>query len=379
MWCPCLSEAVQQWSVWLAHEAAQRRKLTRRQALKGATAALAAAGCAPAASGAQKAEAESLLGGNVSVDLHSHPGLHPRLSPTSLSTHLERIANGRLKLVFLTAVGDGPVIRSSPTGRISQVREPNPGELYVSTYQQLSTFRRSIDGGRMMLIRNAGDLERLNATATPGGVLAVEGGDFLEGKLERVQEARARGVQAIQLTHYRVNELGDIQTEAPRYGGLTPFGLDVIREMNRLGMVVDVAHLTHDGVKQAVEVTRKPLLLSHTVLQTNFARSISAEHARLIARTGGVIGIFPVNSGGYFGFDGYIQHIARMIDTVGVDHVGLGTDMDGISPPSFVSFTDYSEWPSITATLLARGYSRADVAKVMGGNFLRVYRETAAA
>ncbi len=192
-----------------------------------------------------------------------------------------------------------------------------------------------------------------------------------------MQEARARGVQSIQLTHYRVNELGDIQTEPPRHGGLTPFGLDVIREMNRLGMVVDVAHLTHDGVKQAVGVTRKPLLLSHTVLHTNFARSVSAEHARLVAKTGGVIGIFPVNSGGYFGFDGYIQHIVRMIDTAGVDHVGIGTDMDGISPPSFVSFTDYGEWPSITATLLARGHSREDVAKVTGGNFLRVYRETA--
>ena len=67
-----------------------------------------------------------------------------------------------------------------------------------------------------------------------------------------------------------------------------------------------------------------------------------------------------------------------MIDAVGVDHVGIGTDMDGISPPAFVSFTDYGEWPSITGTLLARGYSREEVAKVMGGNFLRVYRASVA-
>ena len=97
-----------------------------------------------------------------------------------------------------------------------------------------------------------------------------------------------------------------------------------------------------------------------------------------MASTGGVIGIFPVNSGGYHGFEGYVEHIVRMIRTVGADHVGIGTDMDGISPAGFVSFTDYSEWPSITAALLARGYSRADVAKVAGGNFLRVYRESAA-
>jgi membrane dipeptidase len=378
MWCPCLSEAVQQWSVWLAHEAAQRRKLTRRQALKGATAALAAAGCAPAASGAQKAEAESLLGGNVSVDLHSHPGLHPRLSPTSLSTHLERIANGRLKLVFLTAVGDGPVIRSSPTGRISQVREPNPGELYVSTYQQLSTFRRSIDGGRMMLVRNAGDLERLNATATPGGVLAVEGGDFLEGRLDRVKEAYDRGIRSIQLTHYRINELGDIQTEPSVHGGLTAFGKDVIREMNRLGMVVDVAHATFNGVKAAVDVAQKPMILSHTILftRTQLARAITREHGQLIARQGGVIGVFPIATDA-FNFSGFIDHVSRLVDAVGVDHVGIGTDMDGI--PSGPVFNDYSEWPSIPAALLARGYRPDDVVKVMGGNFVRVLKVVAPA
>ena len=378
MWCPCLSEAVQQWSVWLAHEAAQRRKLTRRQALKGATAALAAAGCAPTASGAQKAEAESLLGGNVSVDLHSHPGLHPRLSPTSLSTHLERIANGRLKLVFLTAVGDGPVIRSSPTGRISQVREPNPGELYVSTYQQLSTFRRSIDGGRMMLVRNAGDLERLNATATPGGVLAVEGGDFLEGRLDRVKEAYDRGIRSIQLTHYRINELGDIQTEPSVHGGLTAFGKDVIREMNRLGMVVDVAHATFNGVKTAVDVAQKPMILSHTILftRTQLARAITREHGQLIARQGGVIGVFPIATDA-FNFSGFIDHVSRLVDAVGVDHVGIGTDMDGI--PSGPVFNDYSEWPSIPAALLARGYRPDDVVKVMGGNFVRVLKVVAPA
>ena len=378
MWCPCLSEAVQQWSVWLAHEAAQRRKLTRRQALKGATAALAAAGCAPAASGAQKAEAESLLGGNVSVDLHSHPGLHPRLSPTSLSTHLERIANGRLKLVFLTAVGDGPVIRSSPTGRISQVREPNPGELYVSTYQQLSTFRRPIDGGRMMLVRNAGDLERLNATATPGGVLAVEGGDFLEGRLDRVKEAYDRGIRSIQLTHYRINELGDIQTEPSVHGGLTAFGKDVIREMNRLGMVVDVAHATFNGVKAAVDVAQKPMILSHTILftRTQLARAITREHGQLIARQGGVIGVFPIATDA-FNFSGFIDHVSRLVDAVGVDHVGIGTDMDGI--PSGPVFSDYSEWPSIPAALLARGYRPDDVVKVMGGNFVRVLKVVAPA
>jgi membrane dipeptidase len=86
-----------------------------------------------------------------------------------------------------------------------------------------------------------------------------------------------------------------------------------------------------------------------------------------------------VNSGGYHGLSGYVEHIVRMVKTVGVDHVGMGTDMDGISPPSFAALDDYSEWPSVTTALLARGYSREDVGKVAGGNFVRLYREVAAA
>ena len=122
---------------------------------------------------------------------------------------------------------------------------------------------------------------------------------------------------------------------------------------------------------------KKPVILSHTVLETSFARSISKAHAKLIAANGGVIGIFPVNSG-YHGFSGYIAQIERMISVVGADHVGVGTDMDGISPASFVAWDDYREWPSIGAALLARGRSRDDVVKVLGGNFRRVFAEVSA-
>lgn len=378
MWCPCLGQAVQQWSAWLASEAVRMRTLSRRQALKTAMAALAAGGCAPTATAVQKAEAESLLANNVSVDLHSHPGLHSRISPTTLGEHLDRMARGRLKVTLLTAVGDGPVIRSSATGRISQVRQPSPGELYASTYRQLSSFQTAMDTGRILMVRSVGNLERLSAGATPGGILAVEGGDFLEGRLDRVQEAYDRGIRSIQLTHYRINELGDIQTEPPVHGGLTAFGKDVIREMNRLGMVVDVAHATFDGVKQAVDVAQKPMILSHTMLfaRTHFLRGITREHGRLIAKQGGVIGVFPVSIDAV-DFNGFVDHVRRLIDAVGVDHVGIGTDMDGI--PVGPLFTDYAEWPSIPAALLARGYRAEEVAKVMGGNFVRVLKAVAPA
>ena len=307
----------------------------------------------------------------MSVDLHSHPGM--LRGPVSLETHLERIARGKLSASLFAAVADSPVIGRRPSGGLYATRELNPGESHAATYRFLDGWRQR-GAGKIVVIEKPADLEAARALGTPGAILAVEGGDFLERRIERVEEAYRRGVRSIQLTHYRVNELGDIQTEPPVWGGLTPFGKDVIREMNRLGMVVDVAHLTHDGVRQAVEVAQKPMILSHTVVGVPIRRAVSAEHAKLVAARGGVVGVFPVNAG-YHGFSGYIEHIARMIAAVGVDHVGIGTDMDGISPPSFVSYDDYAEWPSLGAALLARGYSRDDVAKVTGGNFLRVFRE----
>jgi membrane dipeptidase len=349
--------------------------IDRRQALV-MLAGLAAAGCASIkpehTEGALRLAEEA-----TSVDLHSHPGMFS-FSPLSMDAQLERMQRGRLRASLFAAVGDGPVIGRRPTGGLYAARQPRPGELYASVHQALDAIRSRITAGTLRPVRSPADLDALRTQGTPGAILAVEGGDFLEGRLERVEEAYARGVRSIQLTHYRINELGDIQTDPPVHGGLTPFGRDVVREMNRLGMVVDVAHLTHDGVRHAVEVTRKPLLLSHTVLQTSFARSISTEHGRLVAGTGGVVGIFPVNSGGYYGFSGYVQQIVRMVKAIGVDHVGIGTDMDGISPPSFLAWSDYSAWPSLAAALLAEGYSREDVAKLLGGNFLRVYRASAA-
>ena len=370
--CGCAS----QWT-WLRPAAAQR--LGRRDMLMGASAALAmiASGCGAVVSSAHHEGARRIAEESPSVDLHSHPGMLGRLSRLNVAAQAERMARGRLRASLFCAVADGPLIGTRPNGARYATREPRPGELPTHTYRTLQLVRAHVDEGTLALVQAPGDLDAARRRGVPGALLAIEGGDFLEGRIEGVAEAYRQGVRSIQLTHYRVNELGDIQTESPRHRGLTAFGKDVIREMNRLGMIVDVAHLTFEGVRAAVEVSTRPVLLSHTVLDVPFARAVSREHARLVAARGGVIGVFPVNAG-YHGFAGYLEHIDRMIAAVGADHVGVGTDMDGISPPSFVSFTDYAQWPSIGAALLARGRSRDDVAKVMGGNFVRLFREAAA-
>lgn len=124
------------------------------------------------------------------------------------------------------------------------------------------------------------------------------------------------------MTHYRVNELGDIQTEAPVHGGLTDFGADVVRRCNALGIVVDVAHGTFDLVRRAAVVTTKPLVLSHTALATRATgrgRLISADHARAVAETGGVIGVWP-SSSSFHNLQDMAHGFRRMADVVGVDH-----------------------------------------------------------
>ena len=373
MWCGCLEPFAESVARWLGGSSTS---IERRHVLRGmvATLSLAGAGCAPTRP-AQQIAGAALLDEMISIDLHSHPGMVRGLARATMDGHIERLAVGRVRASLFAAVGDGPILTISPQGRIYAQREPQPEELYRATYAQLERVQTRITAGKLMLVEQTVDLDRARSQARHAAVLAVEGGDFLEGRLDRVQEAHARGIRSIQLVHYRVNELGDIQTEVARHGGLTPFGRDVIREMNRLGMLVDVAHATFDGVRAAVETSSKPVVLSHTFVDVpGVARAVSRDHARLVAQGGGAVGVFPVAFGGP-GFSGYIDHLSRMADVVGLDHVAIGTDMDGI-PFQIATFDDYSEWPSIATALLARGYGRADVAKVMGGNVGRVLRAT---
>ena len=197
--------------------------------------------------------------------------------------------------------------------------------------------------------------------------------------MDRVQEAYDRGLRSLQLVHYRVNELGDIQTEQPVHGGLTPFGKDVVREMNRLGIVIDVAHARFEVVKGVVETTTQPIILSHSnIMETSgWARFISPEHARLVASTGGVIGAMPIIFGRRSDdIPGYVHFVSRLVDAAGIDHVGLGTDMDGIGPSAI--FTSYSRWPSLAAALIDHGYRPDEAAKILGGNAQRVFQKVGA-
>jgi len=225
----------------------------------------------------------------------------------------------------------------------------------------------------LAVITDAAALRAARA-GTASAIIAAEGADFLEGRPDRVDEAYEKWqLRHLQLTHYRVNELGDIQTEPPEHGGLTDIGAEVIRRCNTRGLVVDVAHGAYDLVKRAAAVTTKPLVLSHTSLaQTPGPRSrrISPDHARVIAGTGGIIGVWPPSSE-FKDLDAMARGAARLADLIGVDHVGIGSDMMGLTVPSV--FDTYADLPALTAALLNTGFNQQDVGKIIGGNYVRVF------
>jgi len=261
-------------------------------------------------------------------------------------------------------------------GRIHPYRDPDPGELYQ--YGQ-SAFQRLHDAAReqgIAIVRDRASLRAARA-GTASVIVSAEGADFLEGQIDRIDEAFSRwSLRHLQLTHYRVNELGDIQTEPPVHGGLTDVGVAAIQRCNKLGIVVDVAHGPYELVKRAVTITTKPLVLSHTSLTANpgpRSRQISPDHARLIASTGGVIGVWPPESV-YGSLTALATGMARLADVAGVDHVGLGSDMRGLVGASV--FPDYGSSPGLAEALLSVGFNAADTGKIMGGNYRRVFEAT---
>ena len=255
-------------------------------------------------------------------------------------------------------------------------RDPAPGELYQWSGVAFARVKQLVAEQGLGVVTDAAALQQAR-TNGPAVVIAAEGADFLEGSLQRLDEAYVdHRLRHLQLTHYRVNDLGDIQTEEPVHGGLTDFGEEVIRACNRRGIVVDVAHGTYDLVKRAAATTTKPLVLSHTSLSPNpvrRSRLITAEHTRLIAETGGVIGVWPPLSV-FPDKAALAAGMARMVDAAGIDHVGLGSDMLGLTSPSV--FAGYEELPALAEALLAQGFSADEAKKLLGGNYARVFAAT---
>ena len=280
------------------------------------------------------------------------------------------MAPGGVAAAVVSAIADLPMIRRHPTTRrLEKVRDPEPGECLAAVDDYLASFEAT----GMRIAREPADIRR----GDPALVLAVEGCDFLEGDLDRLDALEARGVRSIQLTHYLVNETGDIQT-APagawwpdpvrRRGGAAD---EPARHHRRCG-----ALLGGDGGRRGQGRRRRPILCTHANLKEpghpdgDHPRYLSPEYARMVVETGGVIGAW-IAVLWQEKLPGMIRHLFRLIDAVGIDHVGIGTDLPaGAAKAEMPDFPRHAE---IAAALRDRGMSEAEVAKVCAGNWLRVF------
>jgi membrane dipeptidase len=311
----------------------------------------------------------------TTIDMHSHAGNFMRRDQV-FEALARSMRSGRLGVACLATVADGPLNRVVDGGRIKSVRQPEPGELSRYSRESFTRVLRLAGEQGLGVVTTLAELDAAR-TGGPAILVAAEGGDFLEGQLGRLDEFHeAFRLRHLQLSHYRPNEIGDIQTEPPVHGGLSAFGADVVRACNRLGIVIDVAHAPYDMVARVATITDRPLVLSHTSLDRTpsaFSRRITPEHARVVAGTGGVIGVWPVR-GIFPTRAAFVTGIARMADVVGVDHVGIGTDMRGL--PGGSVFDDYADLPDVAAEMAAAGFDAEASAKILGGNYRRVFAAT---
>lgn len=357
---------------------------TRRAFLLSLLATLTSACAGPTLSGSAKRERGLLddaaaLHRRAAVDVHCHPGpfagsnIFPGAS-RELTSALADARLGRLDAALFSLPADRPVIRrQSPAGPPRQFRDPQPGELF---HVARSHFDKVLGEMAGTIALAPADVAAFKRKGAPCAILAFEGADALEGDLARVKLFYERGIRVIQLVHYRINEVGDIMTEPAKHGGLTPFGWDLVKAMNRAGMIVDVAHAHSDTLRGVVAESRHPVLDSHTrpTVRIETRRARSDEELRAVAKTGGVIGVWPLarKSRGET-FDDFLEDIDHVRSVVGIDHVGIATDLNGLGPNTVVP--THREFTLITAGLLGRGYPEVDVARIIGGNFMRVFRE----
>jgi membrane dipeptidase len=314
---------------------------------------------------------------SISVDVHTHGGTTGITSQAPPSADLATgMRAGSLAVACLADVPDAPILGRNAAGVLAVLSTPEPGWLYKYHLDRLAWVDEMVANHGLRRALSAADLEAAHREGQPAIVGDVEGLDFLETKLERLEEAHQRGVRHVQLVHYTPNDIGDFQTGTVTHKGLTAFGAEVIRACDRLGFVCDVAHATEDTVKQAVKVATKPLLLSHTALLGSQAmgptpltgRQISHDHARAIAETGGSIGIWHF----FPSLDKYVDGLKEMAEIVGVDHVSIGTDQQ-VTPGSM---QDYTQWVLLVGAMLSGGFTPEDAGKIVCGNYMRIFRAT---
>ena len=291
-----------------------------------------------------------------------------------------------------------------------------PGDAYDRFLKGFESMDRQLERNGMKRSLTPADVSTAHKNRQPTVIQAIEGAHFLQGHLERVEEAYNRGLRHFGLLHDSDASvpLGDVYTNPPRFGGLTDFGAQVMRECNRLGILIDLAHANMQTTGAALKVTSRPVIVSHTGLDSQLGsnpsmaqgmrpRLISKEQATMVANAGGLVGVWthladtPLD---------YAQNVRALVDVIGVEHVCIGTDTK-LTQPSFrpdgppagapdgrgfggptrgpqgprVGERTNQAWKDETAgfyfvvvdAMLKTGFTPDEIGKIGGGNFLRVF------
>ncbi|TDO21261.1 dipeptidase [Pedobacter duraquae] len=270
----------------------------------------------------------------------------------------------------------------------------NEGDAYERFLTSLDEMDDILKTNNMSRALNLKDLVNAHKNKQPTVIQSVEGGHFLEGKIERLEIAYKRGLRHLGLLHDNQSAfpLGDIYTDPAKFGGLTPFGIEVVQKSNQLGILVDLAHCNDEAINDAIEVSTKPLLVSHTGLNTQLGsnpemakgmmkRLISKEQAKILANAGGLVGVW--NHFAETPLD-YAKNIRAMVDVIGVEHVCIGTDTVMASGevnkdrPRRTTNTTWSNskygfFYEIVNAMLKTGFTKNEIVKIGGGNYCRIF------
>jgi membrane dipeptidase len=339
------------------------------------------------------AEAERLHRESFVLDLHTHaPGFVPQPFRTvwrgltiraPAEAGFDVLARAGVDAAVAKAVGD-PIVTRWYVGR-------SPWDAVEA---QLAQIERHADDAGALVVGSVEDLRRARAQGVPAVVLGVEGADAVGHDVDRIDAWHERGVRVVVLVHLRDNALGATCLPWQRYlgpwpagrrrtsPGLSPLGARVVARMNRLGMLVDVAHADRATLLGVVGAATAPVVSSHTGARAlqDFPRYLADDELRAIASTGGVVGLWPYRTRrlGVRTIGEWVAHARHIADTVGPEHLAVGTDMNGV-PGVVAGFGGEADLPKLTAALLDAGFDEGEVTGVLGANALRVLTRVAAA
>ena len=291
------------------------------------------------------------------------------LGAASVADAVQAAAAAGMTALVLATVSDVAVLRPDPVTGLRAHRDFRPGEAYADHRRQLTAIHRDVAAAGAEVAASAAQVVRAAQGGRTVVLLGCEGGDFLEGDLRRLAEARTAGVTVLTLVHYRDNQIADTQTGPPVHGGLSRFGRDVVAECNRLGIVIDCAHASFAATMAALEASDQPVIISHGQLGHRGAihpRLLTPEHAAAVASAGGLIGAWPCGITSQSLAD-FSAEIIRLTDVAGLGHVGIGTDLDGNYQPVL---TSYQQIPGLASLLTDQGFPAAHIQRILGGNAL---------